>query len=162
MVKVTWRFVPGYERLYEVSSDGRVRSFKKGGKLLAISLDRSGYQTVHLSKCGKATRLKVHKAVLLAFVGPPGVGQVCCHADNDRLNNRVENLRWDSMYSNNQDRKAASRYAIGEKNHLSKFTDAQIAAIKQSDLRPKDAMKAFDISKAHLWRIRNGLVRSHV
>lgn len=101
-----WRAVPGYEGDYEVSNLGRVRSFKHSaaGRLLAAHpAGTRGYPTVIL--CGKKrVNAKVHHLVLLAFVGPRPPGLMGLHGDDDPTNNRVENLRWDTQASNEQDK----------------------------------------------------------
>jgi len=91
---------------YEVSSCGRVRSVdrvvarKRGGayrlrgRVLAPYIDRSGNHFVKPSIRGKRTQVAVHRAVLLAFVGPPEPGEVCRHLNGNPRDNRVENLAW--------------------------------------------------------------------
>ena len=41
--------------------------------------------------------------VLTAFVGPRPPGKECCHNDGNKLNNAVENLRWDTRSENVRD-----------------------------------------------------------
>jgi hypothetical protein len=61
--------VPGYTKLYAVTSDGRVYSYPKGthkkGKFLKAKRGTHGYLEVRLSKDGAAKTYLVHKLVLL-------------------------------------------------------------------------------------------------
>lgn len=102
----SWASLPGYEGLYEVSSLGLVRSLGTG-KLVAqrwhptTKPENHRYLTVRLrGEDGKRKWMKVHKAVLLAFVSlcPPGLEG--CHWDGDRSNNSLSNLRWDTRQYN--------------------------------------------------------------
>lgn len=114
LVEEVWRPVPNY-LTYDVSNHGRVRSRKsKSGwkpaktRLLKLNFDAYGYHFVALSERGKVKTMKVHRLVLLAFVGPCPDGMVCCHDDGNRSNNRLANLRWDTVIANARDRIASS------------------------------------------------------
>jgi hypothetical protein len=100
-----WLPVVGYEENYEVSDDGRVRNRK--GLILSPALThaRWGYHFVNLSLNDVKKTHTIHKLVLTAFVGPrPSPELQCCHANGDRFDNRVENLRWDTPLANSNDK----------------------------------------------------------
>ena len=105
-----WRRIPQYRLLgipsgYEASVDCRVRSVPRtlrngrrlGGTVLAQQRDKDGYATVKLGR----SRVRVAVAVQLAFAGPPEVR----HLDDDRSNDRPENLAWGSRVENEQDKR---------------------------------------------------------
>lgn len=111
----TWRAIPGYEGFYEVSDLGNVRSCErrltlKNGrpytvKAKVIALIRSGhclrYRTVALWREGTRTMMNVHQAVMLAFVGPPGLNEEVSHEpDPDPSNNTLSNLKYRSRQWN--------------------------------------------------------------
>ena len=112
-----WLPVPYYEREYDVSNFGRVRSVvrvvedKNGitrflpGKELRIKRNSSGYPCVHLYRSGEAkgTYFAVHTLVLSAFVGLRPEGMECLHRDGDPENSYVGNLHWDTRKENAQD-----------------------------------------------------------
>ena len=106
-----WRAVPGYEGSYEVSDHGSVRSLNRvthDGKHLhgqAIRPYRmpTGHIRVALGKFGKKKTLKVHRLVLLAFIGPAETGMECLHIDGNPSNNYVENLQWGTKSENVKD-----------------------------------------------------------
>ena len=120
-----WKNVPNYEGLYQVSSLGMVQSLERVVKrsdnqkktfkerFLKANPDGHGYLMVTLSKDGKRKTFKVHKLVAMAFLGhkPCGYREVVDHIDNDKLNNRAENLQLTTQRNNaSKDRKGTSKY----------------------------------------------------
>lgn len=65
-----WKPVVGYYGLYEISSFGRVRSYKqsKKGKILKIFKDSRGYFRVTLNT---NKQFSVHRLVAQAFIPNP-------------------------------------------------------------------------------------------
>lgn len=111
-----WKPVAGYEGIYEVSDQGRVRSldrtivyrdgrvWRAKGKMLNPSRAKDGgYPVVVLSQHSKRAHHYVHRLVLETFVGPPPEGMECRHMDGNPENNTVENLRWGTRYENIHD-----------------------------------------------------------
>ena len=98
----TWKAIPGYEGLYEVSDQGRVRSFRRvaNGQLLRPGRMPQGHLSVAL---GRGNSQCVHKLVLLAFVGPAPDKHECCHNNGNPADNRLENLRWGTRSENIKD-----------------------------------------------------------
>lgn len=93
----TWKPVKDYPR-YKVSSLGRVKSinYKNTGreKILKPRAEKTGYLSVMLSN-GELRRFKVHRLVAQAFLGL-GVEDklnTVDHINEDKLDNRVSNLR---------------------------------------------------------------------
>ncbi len=129
-VQERWLPVPGYEGLYEVSDQGRVRSFDRyikhwrggnallKGRILKPIADNKkrerGYLRVGLYPAPRQLQVhQVHVLVLTAFVGPRPDGMVCCHHNGVSTDNRLENLRWDTISANAIDdlRNGANRNA---------------------------------------------------
>lgn len=114
-----WLPVVGYEGLYEVSNQGRVRGVTRrvnfGGKMTGASriefgrvlVQRNapkGYLQVNLRRNGTHKFRTVHQLVLEAFVGPrPEPDWHACHNNGIPDDNRLENLRWDSPSANVRD-----------------------------------------------------------
>jgi hypothetical protein len=101
-----WKSVVGYEGFYEVSSLGRVRSLDRtiklynGGsyvrkeKTLVQIKDKRGYLKLKLLKNGKMKTFFVHRLVAQAFISNPNELPQVNHKDENKLNNKVENLEW--------------------------------------------------------------------
>lgn len=135
-----WRPVPGYEGRYEVSNEGRVRSFlfSRDGKLMKLAICNTGYFRVRLQF--KKTASFVHRLVAQAFI--PNPAQLPCvnHIDGNPLNNAVTNLEW-ITYSDNMRhswRKLQSyknRVAVcprGEGNPNAKLNTDQVREIRST------------------------------
>ena len=88
-----WKNVIGYEGLYEVSNIGNVRNVRRN-TLLKLSKTNYGYIQVYLYKNGIRTGLKVHRLVAQAFIPNPDNLPQINHLDEDKTNNRVDNLEW--------------------------------------------------------------------
>jgi hypothetical protein len=128
-----WKDIPNFDNLYQVSNLGNIKvkdreieKFYKVSKTVVVQkykerflnphVDRDGHMRVHIGINKKNYHLLVHRLVLLTFVGEPPDGAECCHNNGIPNDNRLENLRWDTHFNNNQDRKRHGNYASG-KNH---------------------------------------------
>ena len=100
-----WRWVPGYDAEYEVSSHGRVCSWRvRDPRIVNGFVDKDGYRIVKFRRPGGERRaFRVAVLVLTAFVGDRPKGMLACHNDGDRSRNFVENLRWDTPAANARD-----------------------------------------------------------
>lgn len=126
-----WRPVVGYENCYEVSNLGRVRSVERtlnrsdGRKhtvkatLLHQHNHQKGYKVVGLSMDGIQKLAKVHRIVAIAFIPNPDNLSMVNHKDEDKTNNRVENLEWcDNKYNCNYGTVQARLTEIRKKSWL--------------------------------------------
>lgn len=108
-----WKPIKNYEGLYEISSFGRVRSleriakWKNGHRLVRERFrvpcnDTYGYQHVTLSKGNKQATIKIHRLVCEHFlVNHSGLSQIN-HLDEDKRNNKSENLEWCTVKHNSR------------------------------------------------------------
>ena len=100
----TWKPIQNYEGLYEVSSDGEIRSLHNRygvNRVLKQSIGSKGYKVVSLCKNHTQKTFNVHRLVALAFIPNPDSLPCVNHKDEDKTNNCAENLEWCSYYSNN-------------------------------------------------------------
>lgn len=100
-----WRDIEGYEGLYQVSNEGRVKSLNynktKKEKILKPTSNR-GYLMVNLHNEGRKKYCQIHRLVANAFIENPNNLPQVNHKDEDKTNNHVENLEWcDSSYNCN-------------------------------------------------------------
>lgn len=89
-----WKPIEGYEGIYEVSDQGRVRNVKRGGRLLSCVKVAHGYIAVSLYKDGKQRMNLVHRLVALAFIPNPENKPQVNHLDGVKEHNTVGNLEW--------------------------------------------------------------------
>lgn len=107
-----WRPVVGWEKKYEVSDLGRVRSVNRHlkypdghtqfvkGKQLFLNQVNSGYLQVSLYNKCRAHKYYVHQLVASAFIPNPNRFQEIHHKDYDKTNNAASNLEWTSHLMN--------------------------------------------------------------
>ena len=109
-----WRRVDGCPG-YEVSSLGRVRSWRRRGRgqgmaatprALRLQIHvQTGYWIVRLRhKSGRRKTRHVHELVAAAFIGQRPQGFDVSHIDGDRRNASASNLRYESRSDNMQRR----------------------------------------------------------
>lgn len=108
----TWRAIPGYEGIYEVSDQGGVRALPRvdaqgGRRRLRVfkpsRMDMWGHVGVKLRRNGVVRSFYVHRLVLDAFVGPCPPGMEACHWNDVPDDNRLSNLRWATKSANRFD-----------------------------------------------------------
>lgn len=88
-----WRDIKGYEGLYQVSNLGRVRSMLYGKvRILKPEKTRWGYLRVNLYKNGKNIHYSIHKLVWETFNGSVPDDYEINHINEDKTDNRLENL----------------------------------------------------------------------
>lgn len=159
-----WLPVVGWEGLYSVSDDGRVRNTRRGRLL-------SGRGHVHYPAVllhgggGKPTLKRVHRLVLEAFVGPCPNGMEACHIDGDRTNNRLTNLRWDTPRSNMDDKIRHGTTGRGPRNPQAKLTDASVREIRRlftKGVKQAVLARRYGVTKYCVWDIVHRRRWSHL
>lgn len=122
-----WKPINGYEGLYEVSNEGRVRSVKTN-KLRKLILNDKGYYDICLSKEGKTKHKPVHRLVAESFLDNTDNKPCVEHCNTIKTDNRVENLRWTTYHENNSNPitcKKRSETLTGK--HLSEETKKKLS-----------------------------------
>jgi len=121
----TWRAVPGFEGLYEISDQGRVLSLARIDKLgnpvrqriMSQHVTAKGYHRAQLSRDGVTQEFFVHRLVLMAFDREPGSDEVTRHLDGNPHNNQPANLAWGTHVENNRDRVRHGTHHLAAKTH---------------------------------------------
>lgn len=122
---------------YQISSYGRVKSlnyFEEPGRHHILKLRearRGGYLKVDLDKYN--WRPSVHRLVALYFIPNPQKLPMVLHKDNNKQNNRKDNLYWGDCSMNRRD------YI----NH----TNA--TGVKRQEMKAKTALLIFKSKKSH-------------
>ena len=111
MKEEIWKDIEGYEGYYQISNMGRVKSLErtvwkgKGYRIVPEKIlegvdNGHGYLQVNLSKDGKVKQPLVHRLVATAFLENPMGYKEINHRDENKENNRAENLEWCSRSYN--------------------------------------------------------------
>lgn len=169
-----WRVIPGSEGYYSVSNLGRVRSEplavrttgRQRGGILQPCPDTKGYLQFAMCLPGRGTlRMKVHRAVALAFLGPRPDGAQINHISGDKMDNRVWNLEYVSCRQNVRHSWAVglrtAEQVCGERHGMAKLTATQVREIRSAHGVPHRTLALqhgvtpqciSDIVKGRTWR----------
>lgn len=126
-----WKDIVNYEGLYKISNLGRVKSLSKyiirgnsnyytKEKILINKIDGGGYFFVCLCVNQNRKYFKIHKLVAIAFLEhkPDGTQKIVVdHIDNDKNNNKLNNLQLLSQRENS---------SKNHKNKTSKYTGVSL------------------------------------
>ena len=88
---------------YSINEQGQVRNDKTGLIKTPTLNKRNGYLVLDLYKNNKREKVPIHRLVAEAFLPNPENKLTVDHADGDRKNNSIENLRW-ATYSEQNSR----------------------------------------------------------
>lgn len=94
-MKEEWKWIKGYEGLYQISNYGNVKSFHKdkNGKELSINNKNGWYLSFRaMDRERRTSTLRIHVEVARAFIGDIPKGYHVHHKDRNKQNNRVDNL----------------------------------------------------------------------
>lgn len=170
---VEWRPIPGLAG-YEVSRDGRVRSYWKcavgqgrGHKVICgepiemrVQRAKDGRKRLILGQGANRRFRSVSVLVLTAFVGPRPPGMLACHNNGDPSNDLVTNLRWDTPKANSQDMLVHGRHdpKRGQAQKHAILTDEIVRLIRQTkgSVTQKAWAERLNCSKTTIYNVRAG------
>lgn len=164
--KEIWKDIPNYEGMYQVSNLGRVKSFNynRTGKegVLKPKPHRDGYFQVMLYKGGRGKMNKIHRLVILAFLGQSDL-QVN-HINGIKTDNRLENLEYCTGSENIRHAFNTGLKARGENHYKSKLTRACADRIKygHQKMKLKYIAEIYGISRQLVSDIRLGKAWKHI
>lgn len=142
-----WKDVPGYESLYKVSTHGRVYSF-----LRKTYLRSKG--TVNFRKDSSQKVYYIGRLIMFTFVGPCHSGMYVIHEDHDRLNNRLDNLRYGTLADVIKHNESRPRNK--------KITDDVVSQLLAETGSHKEVAKKFGLSETTVCAIRQGRHRKYI
>ncbi len=153
----TWAPILGYEREYEVSSQGSVR---RVGKTECLSPIVDRYSRVSLSRLGKVRTTYVHRLVASHFLQNP-LGKRCVnHKNGVKTDNRVSNLEWASHLENSKHADEQGLWCHhGERHSLSRLSVSDVEHIRKLLLAKashSNIAKQFGVSRSAVGHIHAG------
>lgn len=169
-MKEIWKNVVGYEGLYQVSSEGRIKSMRTT-KVMKARVNKYGYKQLTLYKenqQGRTTKT-LHRLVAIAFI--PNIKNLATvnHKDLDKLNNNISNLEWATFAENTEHAKrlgAMQDLQWGSKNSSSKLTEEDVFRMremwKSGKYLKKEIAKQFNVSPSNVTQILKGKRWCHI
>ena len=123
-----WKDIIGYEGLYQISSFGNIKSFDravlgKGGKPRNIKGQdikkrlNKGYLVVGLNKDGINKLKLVSRLVAIHFIENKDNKPEVNHIDEDKQNNKIDNLEWVTPKENSNHGTRNKRISEYQKNN---------------------------------------------
>lgn len=128
------RDIPGYEKLYGATADGRIWSFFSA-KFVEVFKRRDGYFYTMLRKDGRSINEAVHRLVASAWIRPPVDGEQVNHKNLVKTDNAVGNLEWVTPQENS--RHAWRTFSAEKRAELRAVRSAAIAVVNQRRWGPR-------------------------
>ena len=173
-----WKDVIGYERFYQVSNLGNVKSLDRSinqinnsiryynGKLLNKKLESNGYYRVNLNKEGLSKNFSVHRLVAIAFIENSKNKPQVNHINGIKTDNFFENLEWTTISENTKHayENKLIKKRLGEKHPLCKIKAEDVHKIKYelNHLRNFEVAIIFNIKQCHVKSIRKNYTWKHI
>lgn len=154
-MKENWKDAVGYEGLYEVSDQGRVRSkiqntriVDKQDFVMREKFDGRGYLRVNLHKDGKCKAELVSRLVANAFIPNPSKLPHVGHNDDVKTNNRANNLYWTNPAENNRHNGKLDRFHDAHRENISVIADKLSTKIRGVSLDGSQEMTFNSLQEA--------------
>ena len=145
-----WRDIKGYEGLYQISSEGRVKSKQRitrnnqtiKEKIRKPKIDKDGYCCVKLWIDGISKEYFIHRLVAQAFIPNPYNKPCIDHINTNKTDNRVENLRWCTHKENannpiSREKYLRNRYKVEGTHRISVYRPTKESIEKMAEKHKK-------------------------
>lgn len=168
LVGEIWKWISGYEGLYQVSNYGRIKTFPRHSRYKEIMIRRpalgtGGYLQVGLHKNGISKTFDIHRLVAQAFIPNPNNLPEVNHKFGNKFDNYAENLEW---CTGEENKKHASDFGLtkkGSESSRAKLTAEQVRYIREN-YKPYDPnfgasalARKFNVSPRTIIRVVNGI-----
>tara|TARA_R110000824_G_scaffold179381_2_gene359596 strand:- start:37 stop:516 length:480 start_codon:yes stop_codon:yes gene_type:complete len=105
------KLIPNFTN-YSITRDGVVTNMKFG-KTLKHFINNSGYRVIQLMSGGKGHSFTIARLLALTYIPNPDNLNTIDHKNRDRLDDRIENLRWMSQRDQCQNKKKRENTETG-------------------------------------------------
>ena len=166
-----WKNIKGYEGLYQVSSEGRVKSLERKvrhgsgieltikERILKPAPASNGYLVVTLYAGGKRKMYTVHRLVCKAFHENPENKLDVNHINENKTDNRACNLEWSTRRENCNHGTRNERMAKTLSKPVGQYTlDGELIKVWAS---AREAQMQVGFSYQHISNVATGKRKTH-
>lgn len=163
-----WRDIDGYEGVYEVSSEGRVRRVASGpgaraGHVLKGGKLKNGTVQVVLTKDSRPTTHRINRLVAAAFLPPPPTPRhVLHHLDDDKSNNAADNIAWGTRAEESFRQVLRGTQKGRHHGREGALSDADVLAIRADTRAEKAIARDYGIAPGTVGQIRRRQTYKHL
>ena len=133
-----WKPVENYEKFYEVSNKGRIRNTRN--KIMKTYKINSGYEAIKFTVNTKRTSHLIHRLVAKAFLDNPKNLPEVNHINENKMDNKIDNLEWVSSSQNKQHSLKSGTYdkiytqcnTLGKKNNYKRYSNYHNVTFQKS------------------------------
>jgi len=162
--------IPGYPNYYACEKGFIFTSnYKNTGKFKKMKLEKmiTGYLRINLWRNKKLKRFTVHEIIMLTFEGERPKGFIIHHKDDNRKNNKFDNLEYTTQSKNIQYAFDRGRKAKGENHHQTTLKRVEVLFIKKfyknnPNVKFPILAKKYKVCRTTISNIVNGKTWGHV
>lgn len=170
----TTKLPNGYKKIvgfpkYGINKNGEVFSLITGRNKTSW-INMRGYREIGLqNKNGKTVFRTIHTLLMLTYNGKRPKGFDICHNDGNKLNNNLDNLRYDTRRNNILDKEKHGVKRYGEKINTAKLKEKDVIYIVKNYKRIHRTKsnsgylaKKFGVTKTSITNIIAGKTWTHM
>jgi len=163
-----WKDIEGYEGLYQISSNGRLKALSKQvfpsthpwrirsypERIVDLLQNECGYNFYYLSKGGTSSKRTIHRLVAKAFMANPLNKPHVNHKNGNKIDNNISNLEWATPKENMVHARRNGLIKCGENAANAKLTNKQAEDIRNSVEGPLALSKKYNVTQTIIINIR--------
>ena len=130
--------IPNYQKLYAVTEEGLVWSYRKNDFLIPTLNEQGYYKVTLFDNNGRKKCIYIHKLVALTYIPIPQSEEELTvdHIDRNKRNNTVSNLRWVTRSVQNQNKNWTEKM----QSSVEKAAKAHSHPVEQRDVNNHDIL----------------------
>ena len=136
--------IPNYQKLYAVTEEGQVWSYRKNDFLIPTLNEQGYYKVTLFDNDGEKKCIYIHKLVALTYIPIPQSEEELTvdHIDRNKRNNTVSNLRWVTRSVQNQNKNWTEKMQSSVEKAAKEVRSAAVEFLKKVTDKLENGSKA--------------------